>query len=327
MDALSEVLNVVRLTGAVFLDMELRAQWSYLTAPARKIADVLMPDADHVVPFHLLVDGACYARLTDGDPVKLEAGDVILFPAGDRHVLATASDAALRLKPVEITGESLESLLRRNDVSEFKHGESGPATRIVCGFLACERRLAEPILASLPRLLRISMRDGTTAAWVQSSIRHSVAHSATARPGSALVLARLSEVLFAEAIRQYVDDLPPGGSGWLAGLRDRHVGRTLALLHEQPAHPWTVDELAAKVGLSRSALGQRFNALIGMPPVQYLTRWRISLAADRLRQTRATILQVATDVGYESEAAFNRAFKREFGVPPAAWRRQTARKA
>ncbi len=325
MDALSEVLRVVRLTGAVFLDMELRAQWSYLTAPARAIADVLMPDADHVIPYHLVTEGTCYARLVDGEPVELQAGDLIMFPAGDRHVLATASAQALRLKPVDITGESLDQILKRGDIATLREGSAGKTTRIVCGFLACEKRLAEPILLSLPRLLRVSMRDGGTAAWVQSSIRYSVTESMSSRPGSAVVLARLSEVLFAEAIRHYMDELPPGQSGWLAALRDRHVGRTLALLHEEPAHPWTVDELASKVGLSRSALSQRFTTMIGTPPMQYLTRWRTSLAATQLRDSNASIVRVATEVGYESEAAFNRAFKREFGLPPAAWRKRTAR--
>jgi len=237
-------------------------------------------------------------------------------------VLATASKAALRLRPTEITGESLDKLLRRGDVAALKKGRSGKTTRIVCGFLACDGRLAEPILRSLPRLLKVSLRDGETGAWVRSSVRHSVAESASSRPGSAIVLARLSEVLFAEAIRHHMDKLPPGNSGWLAALRDRFVGRTLSLLHEQPAYPWTVDALASKVGLSRSALGQRFNALIGVPPMQYLTRWRISLAATQLRQTKDSIMRVAADVGYESEAAFNRAFKRELGLPPATWRKR-----
>ena len=325
MDALSDVLGSVRLTGAVFLEMELRAQWSYLTAPARKIADVLMPAADHVIPYHLVMEGTCYARLVDGDPVELHGGDLIMFPAGDQHVLATASEAALRLPPTEITGESLDKLLKRGDVTAFKSGRSGAATCIVCGFLACDGRLADPILQSLPRLLKVSIREGGTAAWVRSSIRYSVAESSGARPGSAMVLARLSEVLFAEAIRHYMDELPTGKSGWLAALRDRYVGRTLSLLHGQPAYPWTVDALAKKVGLSRSALGQRFTELIGAPPMQYLTRWRTSLAAAQLRESNASILRVATDVGYESEAAFNRAFKRDFGLPPAAWRKRALR--
>src|SRR5262245_6509431 len=209
MDALSEVLGAVRLTGAVFLEMELREQWSYLTAPARNIADVLMPEADHVIPFHLLTEGKCYARIPGDEAVELRSGDLLLFPAGDRHLLAAASEAALRLKPVEITGESLRGLLKRGEVVEFKKEGAGEATRIVCGFLACDRRLAEPVLSSLPRLLRIRLRDGGTAAWVRSSILFSVAESAAARPGSAAVLARLSEVLFAEAIRDYVDELPP----------------------------------------------------------------------------------------------------------------------
>jgi len=323
MDALSEVLGVIRLTGAVFLEMELRAQWSYLTAPARAIADVLMPEAEHVIPYHLLLEGTCYARLLDGEFVELSAGDLVMFPAGDRHVLATASDASLQIAPTEITGESL-SFLKRNEIVPFKSGDKGSATRIACGYLACDKHLAEPILLSMPRLLKLSMRDGSTAAWLQSSIRFSIAQSRSGRPGSAMILARLSEVLFAEAIRHHMDTLPPEGTGWLAALRDRYVGRALALIHEQPAYPWTVDALARKVALSRSALGQRFTALIGRPPMDYLLRWRILLAARHLRESGAPIIDIAAGVGYESEAAFNRAFKREFGAPPAAWRRQVA---
>ena len=327
MDVLSDVLSAVRLTGAVFLDMELRAQWSYITAPARKIADVLMPHADHVIPYHLVAEGTCYARLLDGDPVELQEGDLILFPYGDRHMLSTASEAGLRLKPTDITGDSLNKLLKRGDIAAFKKGRAGQATRIVCGFLACDKRLAEPIVLSLPRLLKVSMHDGSTAALVHSAIRYSVTQSTSSRLGSGVVLARLSEALFAEAIRHYMDELTPGKSGWLAALRDRYIGRALSVLHEQPAYPWTVDKLARTVGLSRSALGQRFTTLIGMPPMQYLTRWRTSLAASRLRESTVSILRVATEVGYESEAAFNRAFKREFGSPPAAWRKQAVHSA
>jgi AraC-like DNA-binding protein len=325
MDALSDVLDVIRLTGAVFLQMELRAQWSYLTAPARAIADVLMSDAaDHVIPYHLLLEGTCFARLLDGEFVQLGVGDLVMFPAGDRHVLATASDVSRQIPPTEISGESLSLLLKRNAIVPFRAGDSGRATRIVCGYLACDKPLAEPIIGRLPRLLNVSLRDGNAAAWVRTSIEYSVAQSASQRPGSAMVLARLSEVLFAEAIRQHADTLPPEETGWLAALRDRYVGRTLALLHDKPAHPWTVDELARKVGLSRSALGQRFVALIGKPPMEYLMRWRILLAARHLRERRTPVIQIAAEVGYESEAAFNRAFKRELGVPPAAWRRQAA---
>lgn len=322
MDTLSEVLGAIRLTGAVFLEMTLREQWSYKTAPARAITDVLMPHADHVIPYHLVTAGACYARLIDGEPVALQTGDVILFPAGDRHVLAAAHRSALDLKPVEITGHSLRSLLAAGEVRPFESGERGNVTRIVCGFLACDARLAEPIVRSLPRLLRVSLQSAGIASWVRSSIEFSVAESAASRPGSAMVLARLSEVLFAEALRQFLEHNPDEQTGWLGALRDPHIGRTLALLHRQPAHAWTVDGLARRVGLSRSVLAERFTAMVGVPPMQYLTRWRIALGASRLRQSSASILEIATDVGYDSEAAFNRAFKRELGMPPARWRKQ-----
>jgi len=281
---------------------------------------VLMPDADHVIPYHLVMEGACFARLLDGEFVELAAGDVVMFPSGDRHVLATASDMSRQHEPTEITGESL-SLLKRNEIVPFKAGLSGEATRIVCGYLACDRRLAEPIIRSLPRLLRVSLHGGRTAAWVRSSIEYSIVQSKSQLPGSGMVLARLSEVLFAESIRQHMEAVPQEETGWLAAVRDRYVGRTLALLHDKPAHPWTVDELAGKVGLSRSALAQRFVGLIGTPPIEYLLRWRILLAARHLRESRAPVVRIASDVGYESEAAFNRAFKRVTGSPPVTWRK------
>jgi AraC-like DNA-binding protein len=254
--------------------------------------------------------------------VELSTGDLLLFPAGDQHELAAASAAALRLKPVAITGESLRTLLRRGEIAEFRKEGAGEATRIVCGFLACDKRLAEPMLSSLPRLLKIRMRDGGTAAWVRSSIQFSVAESASSRPGSAAVLARLSELLFAEAIRHYADELPPGQSGFLAALRDRHgPGARLRTRRRRIPGPW---RSSRRGRLSRSALGERFNELLGAPPMQYLARWRTSLAARLLRESDVPVLRVATDVGYESEAAFNRAFKRELGLPPAAWRKRAA---
>jgi AraC-like DNA-binding protein len=324
MDALSDVLSAVRLTGAVFLEMQMRENWSYLTAPARAIAEVIMPEADHVISYHLLLSGQCYARLPEGEPVKLRAGEVVMFPGGDRHILATGSRSGLRMQPTDISGESLHLMLKRGEVTPLREGKTGDATRIVCGFLACEGRMADPILQSLPRMLRVNLRGSGTAAWVQSSIQFSMAQSAAQRPGSAMVLARLSEVLFAEAVRQYMDNVPEAQAGWLGALRDRHVGRALALLHERPTTAWTLERLSREVGLSRSALGDRFSSLVGKAPMQYLTSWRLAMAEARLRRREGSILRIATDVGYESQAAFNRAFKREFGLPPAAWRRQRA---
>ena len=319
MDALSDVLRATRLTGAVFLDAELRAGWSYLTPPPRLIGELHMPEAEHIIPYHLVSAGRCLAHLVDGEPIQLETGDLIVFPHGDQHVLASSNVG--RLRPVEITADSLHKLLRPGEVAPMRSGRRGETTRLVCGYLACDRRLSEPILAGLPRMLSVNLQDSGIAGWVHTAVRFSVAESEAPRAGGAAVLAKLSELLFVEAIRQYMESLPPEQTGWLAGLRDRFVGRALALMHHDPAYAWTVEELGKRVGLSRSALADRFAELLGQPPMQYLTRWRISMAAQQLLLGNRGLAQIAEEVGYESEAAFNRAFKREFGVPPATWRK------
>jgi len=258
-------------------------------------------------------------HLLGGEPVEVHQGDLIVFPHADRHVLASSEPGDLI--PIEVRGEELHSLLRPGEVTPLSRGSVGQATRLVCGYLACDRRLSEPILAGLPRLLLVSVSDHSIADWVRSSVRFSVAQSKTPRPGGMTVLAKLSELLFVEAIRHYAETLPSEQTGWFAGLRDRFVGRALALLHGDPNFAWTVDELAKQVGLSRSALADRFGELLGQPPMQYLTQWRLSLAAQELLSGQRSVAQIAHDVGYDSEAAFNRAFKRVFGVPPATWRK------
>jgi AraC family transcriptional regulator, alkane utilization regulator len=323
MDALSHVLSAIRLTGAVFVEAELRAGWSYLTPPPRSIGALLMPEAEHIIPYHLITEGSCRVRLLGGEPVEVRQGDLIVFPHGDRHVLASSEPGDLIR--IEVTEQELHSLLRPGEVTPLRHGNEGQATRLVCGYLACDRRLSEPILAGLPRLLQVSVSDHSIADWVRSSVRFSVAQSKTPRPGGMTVLAKLSELLFVEAIRHYVETLPSEQTGWFAGLRDRFVGRALALLHGDPNFAWTVDELAKQVGLSRSALADRFGELLGQPPMQYLTQWRLSLAAQELLSGQRGVAQIAHGVGYDSEAAFNRAFKRVFGVPPATWRKTKGR--
>jgi AraC-like DNA-binding protein len=196
---------------------------------------------------------------------------------------------------------------------------------MVCGYLACDSSLFDTVLAALPRIMLVNMREGPGAQWLTSSIRFSITESAGQRAGAGTVLAKLSELMFVEAIRRHIESLPPEQTGWLAGLRDRFVGKTLALIHSKPAHPWTVEELAGSVGLSRSALADRFTGLVGQPPMQYLTRWRLQLAANLLHAGNRNVAAVAADVGYDSEAAFNRAFKRELGTTPAAWRRGRSR--
>jgi AraC-like DNA-binding protein len=249
--------------------------------------------------------------------LDVAAGDLVVFAQGDQHLMG--SD--LQLAPVE-TASLIGADAAADDLIQMRHGGGGAATRFVCGYLACSRSVCRPLLDALPRVLRIPIGDGPAAALLRELLRVGVRESSASRPGADSVLAKLSELMFVEAMRRYVESLPPQGKGWLAGVRDAQIGRALALLHGEPGRAWTVDELARKVALSRSALAERFAALVGEPPIQYLMRWRLALAAAALRSGNQAIVRVAEESGYESESAFNRAFKREFGMPPAAWRRE-----
>jgi AraC family transcriptional regulator, alkane utilization regulator len=320
MDALSDVLRAVRLSGAVYLNGEFGAPWSVEGPADAALCAAFLPSARNVVTFHLITEGSCLAQLADevGDVLELSAGDLLVVPRGEIHVMASERDL-LRTRSARLSAEQLDST--PGEMIRLSHGGSGAKTRVVCGFLACDEVLGNPLLASLPRIFKVGMRSASGSAWLESSLRFAVEEVAVARPGGVTVLAKLSELLFVEAVRRCIDTLPENEKNWLAGLRDRFVGRALSLMHGQPAHAWTVDELARKVGLSRSALAQRFTDFLGQPPMQYLARWRLQIAAQKLREGEKSLADVAEHVGYESEAAFNRAFKREFGLPPASWRR------
>jgi AraC-like DNA-binding protein len=319
MDALSDVLRVVRLNGAVYLDGEFAAPWCVIGRAEDPLCSQFLSCTERVLSFHFITGGVCWARLPD-DPasaIRIEAGEIVVVPQGEPHILGSATN----LKPVS-SSRVLATQIQAvpGQIMKLTHGGTGPVTRMVCGFLGGENVLGNPLLNALPRLFKVDMR-GTRAAWLQSSMQFAAQEAAQMRSGSTTVLGKLSELLFVEAIRRYIDTLPDEQTGWLAGLRDRFVGRALTLLHGRPAHTWTVEDLAREVGLSRSALAQRFTDLVGMPPMQYLARWRLQMAAQQLRSGEKQVAAVAEDVGYDSEAAFNRAFKREFGMPPATWRR------
>lgn len=309
-DTLSDVLRAVRLTGACFYDVHATAPWVAEAPQARDIAHLIMPGSEHVIEYHLLVSGTCYGGLVGEEPVRLHAGDLIIFPQGDAHVMSSAP--GLRANPDL-------SEYRRPERTQLpfvvKPGGGGEPATLTCGFLGCDARPFNPLLATLPRVLLVrheQLADRPLAALIQVA----VAESHARRAGSECVLSRLSELLFVEAVRLYVETLQPEQSGWLAGLRDLHVGRALAALHDRPAHPWTLDELAQEVGLSRSLLAERFQRFTGHPPMQYLAQWRMQLAAERLRNTTDTLAEIADRIGYSSESAFSRAFKRLVGVPP-----------
>lgn len=315
MDALSDVLHVLRLSGAVFLDAEFTAPWCVTSQSGHPSAG-LLGGSEHIVFFHWLIAGSCKARLAaGGDTFEIAAGDLLMMPNDESHLMG--SD--LQIEP--IPADYLVKPGADGGLLRIEHGGGGETTRFVCGFLACDKRLSRPVLDALPGMLRVPFGDDPAAAWLKSLLHLGAQETMARRPGSDTVLAKLSELLFVEAIRRYSEMMPAEQTGWLAGLRDRFVGRALTLMHQKLGHEWTVDALANEVGLSRSALAQRFTELIGQPPMQYLTRWRLTVAAQRLRTDGASLAAVAEQIGYESEAAFNRAFKREFGVPPATWRR------
>jgi AraC-like DNA-binding protein len=316
-DPLTDVLASVRLTGAVFFAIEGAPPWVAEAPAASEIASHVMPGMDHLIEFHAVTRGQCLAGIVGEEPVRLEAGDVICFPHGDPHVLSSAP--GLRARPLDhsVIGRALAARLPL----PVKLGEGRSEVHVVCGFLGCDTLPFNPLLAALPRMLRASGRDGSPGGWLCRFMEVAEAEAGHPRPGGEGVLARLSELMFVEVIRRHLETLPPDRTGWLAGLRDEHVGKALAAVHARPGHPWTLEGLGHEAGLSRSALAERFSALVGDPPIQYLARWRMQVAAGLLATTHDGLAAIASRVGYASEAAFNRAFKKLVGVPPATWRR------
>ncbi|HEX4299129.1 MAG TPA: AraC family transcriptional regulator [Devosia sp.] len=321
MDVLSEVLRAVRLTGAVFFDVSPTAPWAIATPAMRDIRDRVMPEASHVIAFHVMLAGSCWVETVHPSlgPFLVEAGDVILLPRGDPHVMGSAPgtgvapDMTLYYRPVD----------RTLPFAFTKFGGGGTPARFVCGYLGCDATPFNPLLDALPRLTVVRTRDDQ-GRLISDLIAAALSETGRDRPGTETVLAKLSEVLLVQALRTHLDQLPADASGWLGGLRDPHVGRALQLIHGLPAQDWTLPGLAREVGLSRSALAERFTRLVRETPMHYLGRWRMQLASHALEQPEQTIAAIAEDVGYQSEAAFNRAFKKYVGAPPGAWRRARA---
>lgn len=312
MDPLYDVLRTMKLSGGVFLDAEFTAPWCVSAHVGPEDCQPFVPEPVHVIAYHYVVSGRCLLQVEGEPPVSVEAGEIVLMARNDRHKLGSA----MTLRPV--SAEHLIQPGADGRLARIRYGGGGERTHILCGFLGTDAQ-NHPVVAILPRVLKLSVEEGAAGEWIASSFRFAAQQL---RGGAAGVLAKLAELLFAEAVRRYVAASPPAQTGWLAGLSDPVVGRALALMHGRIADPWTTEELARQVGLSRSSFAERFTSLIGEAPMRYMTRWRMQLAADRLRDGQP-IARVAYEVGYESEASFHRAFKREFGLPPAAWRRQS----
>jgi AraC-like DNA-binding protein len=321
-DALSEVLSAVHLSGSVFFDVTARAPWVAEAPPAAQIASEVMPGAQHTIEYHVVTRGSCWISLVGEvgfEPMRLQQGDIAVIPHGDPH--AVSSEPGLRAEP------NLEIHRRPKDDNALpfmlRTGSDGPSdAHLICGFFSCDVRPFNPLLASLPRLMRVgSDVSNTSNGLLDQFIRFATAEMGNKRAGSQSILNRLSELMFVEVVRLHMGQLESNNTGWLAGLRDSLVGRALTLLHERPTHAWTLEELASKAGSSRSVLADRFAHLVGCPPIQYLTQWRMQMAAKRLADHSASIASVAYEVGYESEAAFSRAFKKLVGHSPGQWRK------
>src|SRR4249920_1051461 len=317
MDAFSEVLSGVRLKGAMFFSAEFSAPWRLSTPHCRLLAPTLSPGAPHLLIYHFVVDGSARVCLEGGPDVELSPGDIVVFPHGDPHRLSAGSGAH------DVESAAILRKIATRDLSPMQAGGGGATTRFVCGYLTVDPLLCGPILESLPPMLKVNVRTDRSGHWLEQSILHLVEEAASHGAGSDAMLAKLSEALFVDTLRRYVTGLPDQTTGWLAGARDTIVGKSLALLHRRAHHPWTIAELAAAVGVSRSALVARFTRYLSDPPMAYLTGWRLRLAAQALTSSPKGVADIAAAVGYESEAAFNRAFKRAFGVPPARYRRQS----
>jgi AraC-like DNA-binding protein len=320
-DVLSEVLSAVRLTGSVFFEVTATSPWVAEAPPSAQIADAVMPGAQHAIEYHVVTRGSCWIAIVDGapfEPIQLQEGDIAVIPHGEAHALS--SEPRMRAEP------NLDVYRRSKDDSslpfKLRTGTDGASdAHLICGFFTCDVRPFNPLLEALPRFMRIGRgTSSATDGLLQPFIRLASAEVSDRRAGAQSILNKLSELMFIEAIRTYMDQLSGEITGWLSGLRDPLVGRALALLHAQPARSWTLEELAAESGASRSALVGRFTHLIGYPPIQYLTRWRMQLAAKRLGDRGAKVAAVAQEVGYDSEAAFSRAFKKFSGRSPSEWR-------
>jgi AraC family transcriptional regulator, alkane utilization regulator len=348
MDVLSDVIRVVRLSGAVFFTADFSAPWA-LESPNRDlIADIVMPDAECVVLFHILMDGACIVECAGCPSTRMEPSDVVVFPHGESHTMRSDESAQAKVTRME----SVFARPGHDALPQVTFGGGGRTSRFICGYLNCDQRFV-PLLSALPTMLLVRNRDndvmieaidrsGLQAAttlpvgsttWLGTTLRYTMDEARMRRPGNTAMLGRLTELMFVEIVREYMQHLPANRGGWLAGLKDPYVGKALRVLHANPMRDWTVEDLARETALSRSALAQRFTDLVGEAPMRYLANWRMQLAKEMLREGHHSIQEIAARVGYESEPAFNRAFKRATGFPPAAWRKgattasQTSRQA
>ncbi len=318
-DALSDVLKTVRLTGAAYFDVVAKAPWVAESPRRELILPRILPGAGHLIAYHVLTEGRCFANIIDEEPILIGAGEVIVFTKCDPHVLS--SSPGMRADPVPAA--ALDAATASQLPFSVSLGDDGPiSAKLVCGYLACDAHPFNPLLDNLPPVITACDSKDDETPWLGQFIRLATMESADKRAGAESVLARLSELMFIEVVRRHLANMPAEQAGWLAGLRDPFVGKALSLLHARPEQDWTIETLGRDVGLSRSVLAERFTDLVGMPPMQYLAKWRMQIASRLLNGGNTNIATIAAEIGYASEAAFSRAFKKMVGMPPSDWRRR-----
>ena len=316
-DALSNLLKTVRLTGATFFDIEAQDPWAVRSPAPASILPRILPGADHLISYHVVTAGRCFARIVGGQPIVVEAGEVVVFTHSDPHIMS--SSPGLRADPP--AADVLDIAFAGRMPFHINYVSGGPiSAKLVCGYLACDAQPFNPLLEALPPVIKVGEPRNGDAGWLGQFIRFAVAEVAEKRAGGETVLTKLSELMFIDVLRRYIETLPPQNTGWLAGMRDPLVGKALSLIHDQPARNWTIETLAKQSGLSRTILAERFAKLVGIPPMYYLAKWRMQIASELLSGGNANIASIAAKTGYESDAAFSRAFKKMIGVPPSAWR-------
>lgn len=315
-DLLSDVLGSMHLSGVVLFRAECREPWGLLAPDACQLARLLPFRTEHIIPFHIVAEGGCWLATPGHEAVWLETGDAVLLPYGARHDLYGRDEAV---------GVPAGQLLPRppwSDILRVRHGGDGALAHLICGFLQCDELLFQPLLRHLPALMHVSPARLPAGDWLAGTIRHAAQEAIEANPGGRSMLPRLVELMFVEILRKHMREISADDVGWFAAVNDPVVGSALKWLHQAPLDAWSVESLARRVGVSRSILAARFNHFLDMPPMQYLTRWRLQIAAQRLKLADAPVKALADEAGYGSEAAFSRAFKRHFGLPPADWRRR-----
>lgn len=323
-DLLSDVLRTIRLKGALFFQVDATSPWCVEVPPARDFAGIILPAARHVVSYHVVVEGKGLASVPGAAPVAFEGGDIIVFAHADPYRMASAPDV-----PPELDHDQTFQFFRDLAAGKlpFVIPEGGgrlPKAKFICGFLGCDLNPFNPLFATLPRVLHIRSPSNGHDDLLDQLIYLAMAEVRAPRAGSESIRLGLSELMFIELLRRHLETLPAAEPSWLAGLRDPTVGRALALLHAEPARDWTLDALARAAGVSRSILADRFAQRVGHTPIRYLTLWRIQLAARQLADGAAKVAAVSEQVGFRSEAAFSRAFKKATGLSPAQWRRMSA---